>query len=141
VIRRILAPTDGSPTAEAAIQFAKDIALAENAEVVVLGVIRTEGYGDIPGYDPLSGHEPAIQRIVGDEVEDLAEAGVIARGEVVVGSEIASTIIDQVQRQGADLVVMGTHGHTGLARAIIGSVADRVVRHSDVPVLLVPLKS
>ena len=48
-------------------------------------------------------------------------------------------IVKKAEEIGADAIVMGTHGRTGLSRAVIGSVADRVVRNAGVPVVLVPL--
>jgi nucleotide-binding universal stress UspA family protein len=50
-------------------------------------------------------------------------------------------ILDTARDGDVDMIVMGTHGRRGLARAVIGSVADKFVRHSDVPVVLVPIKS
>ena len=140
MIKKILTPTDGSDTAKAAIEFARDVAMAENAEVVVLGVIHAVQYGDTTTYDPIPDLTPEVEGIVADEVATLAAAGVMASGKSVEGNDVATTIVEQIAEQGADVVVMGTHGRTGLARALIGSVADRVIRRSNVPVLLVPQK-
>lgn len=140
MVEKILTPTDGSETAKAAIRFAKDIALAENAEVIVLGVVQTGLYGDTAELDVVPLIEPDVRKFVDDKVAQLVSAGVTATGKVVVGDQAFLVIADEVTDLGADLIVMGTHGRTGLARAVIGSTADRVVRHSKVPVVLVPLR-
>lgn len=142
MVEKILTPTDGSDTARVAVRFAADIALAENAEVVVLGVVQTRvyGYGDTPDLDAAALAEPDMRTIVDDEVEELTAAGVKATGLTVAGEQVHQVIAEQVDELGIGLIVMGTHGHTGLARAVIGSVADRVIRHTDVPVVLVPLR-
>lgn len=140
VVKKILTPTDGSETAKAAVRFAKDIALAENAEVIVLSVVQTGVYGDTAELDVAPLIEPDMRKIVEAEVEDLKAAGVAATGMTVVGDQVYNVIADKVADLGIDLVVMGTHGRSGLARAVIGSVADRVVRHTNVPVVLIPLR-
>jgi nucleotide-binding universal stress UspA family protein len=138
MIKKILTPTDGSDTAKAAVEFARDIAVAEDAEVVVLGVVLAVQYGDMTAYDAIPDLTPAVERVVAEEVAQLLAAGAKARGKTVEGNDVATTIVEQIAEERVDVVVMGTHGRTGLARAIIGSVADRVVRRSNVPVLLVP---
>lgn len=138
MVERILTPTDGSETAQAAIRFAKDIALAENAEVVVLGVVQAGVYGDTAQLDVAPLLEPDVRKNVEQEVAQLTAEGVSATGMTVVGDQVHSVIADKVADLGIDLIVMGTHGRTGLSRAVIGSVADKVVRHTAVPVVLVP---
>ena len=138
MITKILTPTDGSETAKAAVQYAKDIALAEHAQVEVLGVVHSIQYGDSTVIDPTPELKPDFQQYVQSEVDELKAAGVDAFGKTVSGYQVDRTIAETVDEDGADLVVMGTHGHTGLARSILGSVADRVVRETKVPVLLIP---
>ena len=64
------------------------------------------------------------------------EGGVRADGLVAFGP-IAATILDVATREGAAMILMGTHGRTGLARVTMGSIAEEVVRHADVPVITV----
>lgn len=138
MIETILMPTDGSPTAQAAADIAKDIALAENASVIVLGVVHTIVYPDTAAIDSDAAAEPATQAVVDEQVKRMADVGVSVTGRTVHGAQVHQAIADVAKEVGADLIVMGTHGRTGLSRAVIGSVADRVVRHTAVPVLLVP---
>ena len=140
MVKKILTPTDGSDTAKAAVQFAKDIAMAEGADVVVLGVVHDLQYGDTADVDATPQIKSDIQKAVDDEVAQLTAGGVRASAEIIQGGNVHEAITKEAGDIGADLIVMGTHGRTGLGRAMIGSVADRVVRHTDVPVLLVPQK-
>jgi len=64
-----------------------------------------------------------------------------ARVEVVPGDGVADQIIATAHRTQADLIVLGTHGRTGLPRVLMGSVAEAVLRHSDIPVLVVPTRA
>ena len=71
----------------------------------------------------------------------MREAGVEVEEVVVEAVSPHEAILKVADERQVDLIVMGTHGRTGLARAVIGSVAGRVIRHTKVPVVLVPLKA
>jgi nucleotide-binding universal stress UspA family protein len=58
-------------------------------------------------------------------------------GDVVVGSSVADAIVERASEQACDLIVMSSHALTGIARAVLGSVADAVVREADCPVLVI----
>lgn len=72
-------------------------------------------------------------------VATAREAGVAARIAVVFGP-VAQSVLDVAAREGATMILMGTHGRTGLARATLGSIAEDVVRHAEVPVVTVRTK-
>jgi DNA-binding transcriptional LysR family regulator len=75
---------------------------------------------------------------LGSLLPGLAEAGVTVKRQIRTGYP-AEEIVREVERGDMDLVVMSSHGRTGIARAALGSVADRVLRTSPVPVMLVPI--
>jgi nucleotide-binding universal stress UspA family protein len=136
----IVLPVDGSPTAEAAARFAEDIARSEGETVLVVGVavtLPTEREGDPSVTDAVA---EFMAGCVAEEAAALRAAGITAEETVVKAATPQEGILRVVEERGADLVVMGTHGRTGLARAVIGSVADAVIRRASVPVVLVPLK-
>ncbi len=140
MVKVILLPTDGSATAIAAGDFAADIAKCEGARVVVLGVLHPHQWGDtteLPGDEVIRSD---MHRAVADEVARLGGMGVQAEARTWdTPTDQVQTAIEQVAREiGADFIVMGTHGRSGLDRALLGSVTDRVLRHSTVPVLVVP---
>lgn len=134
----VLLPTDGSKTAQAAARFAVDIASCERRRIVVLGVAEKAVYDHMEDEAVTAAIHAYMSEVVAEEVERVRQAGVEAEGLVVDAERVEDAILDAARETGADVIVMGTHGRTGLARAVIGSVADRVLRRSPVPVVLVP---
>lgn len=133
--RVILVPVDGSDFAERALPPALLIAHLANARVVLLQVIPRGG-------DNSDSASDEVEAIRGGEayLQELAKRG--ANGldveTVVLVGEPTLTILEEAKRRNADLIVMSTHGRSGLGRWIYGSVADGVMRHAPVPVILVP---
>ncbi|MEF8774454.1 MAG: universal stress protein [Halobacteriales archaeon] len=136
----ILVPTDGSEGAETAAGHALQFAVAFGADVHLLSVVDDRVYTEEPvGVDELvQQHREALEADANDAVADLAslasDAGIEAKVAVEHGVPHA-TIRDYVDAHDVDLVSMGTHGRTGLERYLVGSVTERIVRTSDVPVL------
>ncbi|KTG19456.1 universal stress protein [Haloferax profundi] len=131
----ILVPTDGSTHAERAAEYAVDLASTYGAALHVLYVVdvRVTHTDSASGDDEETRGEGAVS-----SVADLAAArDVPVETEIRVGLP-AETIVDYGKERNVDLVVMGTHGTSGLERYLVGSVAERVVRLSDVPVMCVP---
>ena len=138
----ILLPTDGSDGIDAAATHAGVLADRFDATVHVLSVVDTRNRFESPA-SGLSAEawtraereraDHAIERTVAALPEDLAVETAVVEG--VPRSEILAYIEDA----GMDLVVMGTHGRTGLDHYLIGSVAEKVVRRSPVPVVTVRL--
>ncbi|MCL6473122.1 MAG: universal stress protein [Firmicutes bacterium] len=138
-MKKIIYPTDGSPTAKEALWIVADLAKEERSEVIVVGVVPVMEVGGVENVEMGDFVKDAFQGFVSDAVSQLKKEGILARGVVKRGHP-PQVILQVAYEEGADMIVMGTHGRTGLARAIIGSVADRIVRHSKVPVVLVPAK-
>jgi nucleotide-binding universal stress UspA family protein len=133
----ILIPTDGSESAERAARYGQVLAAAYGATVHVLSVVDDRDYGAVEGTEADAGRSAAEQEATAavDTVAALfADDPVTTQVTSGVPSE---TILEYVSAEGIDVVVMGTHGRTGIDRFLIGSVAERVVRHADVPVLTV----
>ncbi|AKU07539.1 MULTISPECIES: universal stress protein [Haloferax] len=136
----ILVPTDGSRAAERAIDHALDLATTYDARIHALYVIDTSIYTSLDAgadvvIDALEREGDAATRHVGEAAE---EAGVDVQAEVVTGTAYRS-IREYIDDHDIDLVVMGTHGRTGLSHYLLGSVTERVVRTSPVPVLTIRL--
>lgn len=136
----ILVPTDGSDVATRAGEHAVELASKHDATVHVLYVADVR-------MSPISSDmdEAAVRELVA-ESDEQPTADVVAMAEragvpVVETLQIGvphECIEDYVVEEGVDLVVMGTHGRTGIERVALGSVAERVVRTSPTPVLTVP---
>lgn len=138
-IRTILVPTDFSPCSLEAMRYAMGLAQLLGARVVFLHVVEPPAYGaELP--TPYPGFEPDMTKklaeMMHDWVEQVKVQGIAVEWHIEVGAPFAE-IRDAVERYGADLVVMGTHGRTGLSHLLLGSVAERVVQHAPCPVLTV----
>lgn len=135
----ILLPTDGSPTADAAARFAESIARAEDGEVLVLSVAERAIVGGIEDQQITATLVEFQQDLAEREAAGIRATGVPATPLVVTADSPHEAILRVAEEQHVSIIVMGTHGRSALARAMLGSVADRVVRHASVPVVLVPL--
>lgn len=144
--KTILVPHDFSTSANHAAAIARDEAKLHGGTLVLLHVIELPAQLGpdaviVPPETgaPISIKEYAIQSAgahLQDIADRLAKDGVTARGVVVIGAPV-DEINRAVDRERADLVVMGTHGRTGFRHLVAGSVAERVVRSSKVPVLTI----
>jgi nucleotide-binding universal stress UspA family protein len=135
---RILVPTDGSPGSGRAIRHGIELAGTYDATLHALYVAEQ---GDAPAGGESAGEGPVSRRVAAlDPVRERADAaGVDFVGDLRHGDP-AEEILACVDAASADLVVMGTHGRTGLERHLLGSVTERVVRAAPVPVVTVGLR-
>jgi nucleotide-binding universal stress UspA family protein len=144
-IRRILVPVDFSECSLAAFDYAAEIGRRFEAEVDVLHVWEAPRF--VPADVVVAAHANSLMELARTTAErDLASfvADATRRGKPVHDSRSESgypfeVIVNAAKSGNYDLIVLGTHGRTGLARALIGSVAERVVRHAPCPVLTVRL--
>ena len=107
--------------------------------MVVFAVAEPADYDGVEDETVTAAISAYLSEAAESEAAEIRAEGVEATVEVVVSPRIDEAIVAKARELGADVIVMGTHGRSGLARAVIGSVADRVLRHADVPVVLVPL--
>jgi len=137
---RILVPTDGSTEVERAVAHAARLASAHDADVVGVYVVNTTSYGGLPMETSIEGITEVLEEegtAALDRVEEvLADCDVGLDRRIVRGTP-SKEIVRTADDVGADLIVMGTHGRGGIDRLLLGSVAERVVRSSQVPVLTV----
>lgn len=136
----ILVPTDGSEGVEEAVEHARDIATKYDARVHVLYVVNTSTYSSLPADSNwetiVNALEEEGERSTSDLAQRLEDDGIEVVREVVDGVPHRE-ILDYADDNGVDLIVMGTHGKTGLDRLLLGSVTEKVVRKAEVPVLTV----
>jgi len=134
----ILVPTDGSPAADSAIEHAVNVAERYDATIHALYVVDDSAYAtlDAGSETVVEALESEGEEAVGRIATAARDAGIDAVTTVTTGVAYR-TILDHVANDGIDLVAMGTHGRRGLDRYLLGSVTERVVRTSDVPVLAV----
>ncbi len=142
LLERIILPVDGSELAEQAIPHAAALAKAVGARVRVMRVVPRTYYvpGQYPVVDALPsspGSDMSADKYVHGVVDRLRGEGVEGVDGVVLQGDPAEEIIQNAKSLRDSIVVMSTHGRTGIGRWALGSVADKVVHHSYRPVLLV----
>ncbi|MFB6206617.1 MAG: universal stress protein [Haloglomus sp.] len=136
---RILLPTDGSAGMERVIEQAAELAATHDALIHALYVVDSTSFSSLPmetsweGISELLREEGATAL---DEVERLVDDRAAVERIVTEGSP-AKTIVEHAVENDCDVIVMGTHGRGGIDRLLLGSVAERVVRRSRVPVMTV----
>ena len=139
MFKKILWATDGSEAADTSLPVVERLAAEAQAEVVVFhGVITAVGpYGGYPMYFDDDDRATKIK----SQVEQLESAGITAELHVFNSDGLrgpAHDISEAARREGADLIVVGTRGHTRLGGFLLGSVTQRLLTLSPCPVLAVP---
>lgn len=147
---KILVPTDGSETAENAVDHALDIAEKYGAEVHALYVVDVDAMSLTLGAEQVD----RLQQGNFDEMEEVKAKAEEATGYVadrasdrglevvehIAGGQPHSVIADYAENTGVDLIAIGSHGRSGVKRALLGSVTERVLRETHVPVLVVDVQ-
>ena len=138
IITRILVPTDFSDTADVALEYARPLAARFGASLHLLHVLDDPVLTEGLVAEAYMTEAPSIRTSLLEDARVRLGHRVqgCATSEAVFGRG-ATTIADYAERCQIDLIVMGTHGRTGLAHLLLGSVAERVVRTAACPVLTV----
>ena len=137
MISRILVPLDGSKLSETILPFASEIARKADAEVVVATAIQPIGIWDATATAINWEHEEkSAKDYLDSAVERLTGDGLRVR-PIFLHGDASEVILEAAEKESADLITMTTHGRSGIMRWLLGSVADRVVQHSKVPVALI----
>lgn len=150
---KIMVPLDGSRFSNRALQYATDLAPRYGASLLLVQVVEPTTI--VPAIDPTGLSSPVatrysvetavqqdklnlskVKRYLAGKVRDLKDDGISAEYKALQG-EPAAEIIKLGKKEKVDLIVMATHGRSGFRRAIMGSVADKVIRKSGDPVLVV----
>ncbi|WP_435332789.1 universal stress protein [Haloarchaeobius sp. TZWWS8] len=140
---RILVPTDGSDGVERAIQHAVDLAAENGATLHAVYVLNSASYGGVPMETSWEGLHDMLSREgehAIDRVRTLAEPRDVPVVATILEGSPSKEVVRYAEENDCDLIVMGTHGRGGIDRLLLGSVAERVVRSSSVPVLTVQVK-
>ncbi len=141
-IRRILVPIDLSDASSKVAAYAVALAQRLGAELTALYVVE-ENEGILGFSVATADAEKSLEELENEAERDLrAHANrYLAPGTrvMVCAGDPAAKVLETAREIGADLIVMGNHGRSGLERMILGSTAEHVIRHADVPVVSVPL--
>lgn len=153
-MKKVLIALDYNPTAQKVAEMGYYIAKAMNAQSVLLHVIPGATYYSYLNYSPIMGFEgfsnlDKIQTDAG-ELKKVAKE-YLDKSKKHLGDETiqiavkngdsGETILDTAKEVKADIIVMGTHSRRGLEKILMGSVAEYVLHHTSIPVLIIPTKS
>ena len=146
MFKKIIIPLDGSVLAENAVHYAQELALHFDSTLYLVQVL-TPIYPVMTGDMMMSSAE--LMQTIHEQSQQDAETylkaksaelnahGLNTQPMVIDGGEIADALLELAEKIEADTIVMSTHGRTGFGRWVFGSVAERVVRHANIPVLMV----
>ncbi|MGZ5129722.1 MAG: universal stress protein [Caldimonas sp.] len=140
---RILVPTDGSDITGRAVAAAVGLAKALGAEIHTICVKEPFPYGAVAEMQPTPPQEffDAQERSAARHVRAVHDAcdaaGVVCHAETIEGLQPWEAIVEHAAKKGCDLLVMGSHGRSGLASLFLGSETQDVLKHTKIPVLVV----
>lgn len=154
-MKKVLIALDYYPTAQKVAEAGYEIARAMNAQVILLHVTSDASYYSSLNYSPIMGFGGfnSVDTVQTDNVEELAKVaqGYLNKSKrhlgdkkiqtVVKSGVLGETILNTASEVKADMIVLGTHSRRGLEKILVGSVAENVLRHSSIPVLIIPTKS
>ena len=139
-IKKIIVPVDFGKTTSKLVEFASYIATQLSSEINFCHVVEPFSTGDMMLGSPSLGDLEKQIRIKAEErmanlIEDNEGKGPACSGKILFGDTV-DEIVAYAREKGADMVIIGTHGAKGLEKILLGSVAERVVKRSDCPCLV-----
>jgi nucleotide-binding universal stress UspA family protein len=141
--KRILVPTDGSEITTRAIAAGVGLAKALGAEIDTICVKEPFPYGAVAEIQPtppqefFDAQERAAARHVRAVIDACDAAGVVCHAVTIEGLQPWEAIVEHAEKAGCDLLVMGSHGRSGLASLFLGSETQDVLKHTKIPVLVI----
>jgi universal stress protein A len=134
MLKKILAPTDFSDLSVRGVRYACQLAKDVEAEVTIFHVVIVDESGI--NKREVEEHKQRLDEFVAKNIDDVG-ANLRIR-KVVDAGQPYGAIVDCAEKERIDLIVMSSHGRSGLSRMLIGSVTDKVLRGAACPVLVVP---
>jgi nucleotide-binding universal stress UspA family protein len=154
-MKKILIALDYNPEAQQVAEKAYQLATAMNTEVVLLHVMAETGYYSTYEYSPVTGFNNfnTTDILIPDTLEEIRKAvdvflektkqdlgGGNSIQTLIKDGEPATTIIDTAVDLQADIIAMGSHSRRGLEKILMGSVAEKVLHHTKIPLFIIPFK-
>ena len=137
MLKTILAPTDFSDLSANGVRYACQLARDMGAALIIFNVVALDESNAVNKRE-IEQHKKRLEEFVAEKVAD-AGVGLKVRQMVDAGQPFGA-IVDRAEKEGVDLIVMSSHGRSGLSRMLIGSVTDKILRGASCPVLVVPAK-
>ena len=153
-MKKILIALDYDPSAQIIAEKGYELATGMNASVILLHVVSDPTYYSSLNYSPIMGFDSfsnldVVQTGAADSLKVAAQGYLDKTREFLGGSDITSVIkegdfgdgiLEAAKETGADIIVMGTHSRRGIDKILMGSVAEKVLHHSTVPLFIIPKK-
>ncbi|MBC7888855.1 MAG: universal stress protein [Ferruginibacter sp.] len=153
-MKKILIALDYNPTAEKIAETGYELAKAMNAEVILLHVVAEPTYYSNLDYSPIMGYtgfsSPDMLLLVDDTEIKKASLDFLEQSKKHLGDDQITTIVGEGDCADAvlkvandlkvDIIVMGTHSRRGLDKILMGSISEKVLHHTDVPLFIIPSK-
>ncbi len=140
--------TDGSEASRNAADLGINLAKLSAGKVIAVYVVDTPRLVQLHGYTSLHGHKESLLDTMlkeGDEavsyIENESKQEGVSCEKVILKGNPSDMLLSYSKELGVDILVIGSIGRTGIRRFLLGSVAEKVVRHSKIPVMVVPLDS
>jgi universal stress protein A len=137
MLKKILAPTDFSELSTKSVRYACHMAKDAGAELIIFNVVLLDETNTIDKVE-MERHNARLDNFVADKVPEAG--GNLKIRKLVDAGNAYGAILACADNEHVDLIVMSSHGRTGLARMLIGSVTDKVLRGASCPVLVVPVQ-
>ena len=154
-MKKILIALDYNPSAQKVAETGHDLAKAMNAQTILLHVIsEVTNYSSL-NYSPIMGFGgfSSVDTVQTDTIEKMKRSAQTYLDKskqhlgnekiqtVVKNGDYGETILETAKELDVDIIVMGTHSRRGLEKILVGSVAEKVLRHSLIPVFIIPVKT
>ncbi len=138
MLKKILVPTGLSELSATGLRYATQLASDLGAELIIFNVVALDETNRVDNQD-LERHRTRLDHFVSDQAADVTANAKIRK--VVDAGDAYGAILDCADGEHVDLIIMSSHGRSGLSRMLIGSVTDKVIRGASCPVLVVPVKN
>ncbi len=142
MFQHVLFPTDGSDPAGKALDVALEVAEKFNATLHVLSAVEIVPYPEFPDMATVREQETERAKDIVEEARSQARKnGLTVESEIVQEVDPHQAIENYLDEHDIDLIIMGTHGRSGLERLLLGSTTERTLRTAEIPVLSVPMEN
>lgn len=150
-MKKILIAIDYNPSSQVVAETGHALAKTMNAGIILVHVISDAAYYSTP-YSPIMGYEGFMidnAAIMADELVKEALKYLAATAKhldddrivtKVLEGDVSAAILDYANEEGVDLMVMGSHSHSGIYKLFVGSVTEKVLQHTRIPLLVIPNK-
>lgn len=147
MFKKIMVATDGSGTSMKTAELAIDLARHSGGSVIAIYVVDILRLAHLPGYTAFPSISSELMKLMlreGElaiaEIEDMASDAGVPFDRIIAEGNPAEEILKKSKDSGSDMLALGRIGRSGLEKILLGSVAEKVMRHSRIPVLIVPAR-